>query len=47
MKGSWLNARIYDSIKAALGAEAKSPTIKEVAAILPDVVDSTLAKEFS
>jgi hypothetical protein len=46
IKGSWLKARIYAAIKADLGQDAKSPTINDVLAILPDVVDEALEKEF-
>lgn len=41
-KGSWLNARIYDLIKEIHGPEAKSPTIKQVVAKLPEHLRRTL-----
>lgn len=37
-KGSWLKARIYDAIKEAHGADAKSPTVDQVLSVMPDVL---------
>lgn len=46
IRGSWLKARTYEAIKALCGPDAKDPRIEEVLAILPDVVDAMLEKEF-
>lgn len=46
IRGSWLKARTYEAIKALLGREAQDPRVDEVLAILPDVVDVMLQKEF-
>ena len=46
LKGSWIRNRVHHIIEDVLGANSKSPTVDEVLAILPDVVDSTLEKEF-
>jgi hypothetical protein len=41
-KGSWLNARIYDAIKTTHGPEAASPTVKQIAAKLPETIRKAL-----
>ncbi len=43
-KGSWLKAQIYDAIKEAHGADAKSPTVEQVMRILPDVIATKARK---
>ncbi len=44
VKGSWLNARIYDAIKELNGREAKSPTVLQTVKRLPEVIRKALEK---
>ena len=44
VKGSWLNARIYDAIKELNGRDAKSPTILQTVKRLPEVIRKALEK---
>lgn len=44
-KGSWLKACIYDGIKEAFGADAKSPTVEQVMRILPEVIAAKARKK--
>lgn len=42
-KGSWLNARIYELIKEIKGPEATTPTVKQIAAKLPEHIRKHLS----
>lgn len=44
-KGSWLKAVIYDTIKEALGADAKSPTVDQVMRLLPKTASAAVRQE--
>ena len=41
-KGSWLKARIYEAIKELNGQDAKSPTVDQVLAKLPEAARKAL-----
>lgn len=41
-KGSWLKARIYECIKELNGSDAKSPTVDQVLAKLPEAARKSL-----
>lgn len=43
IKGSWIKAIIYDAIKEINGADAKSPTVDQVLAMMPKAAKKKLS----
>lgn len=41
-KGSWLNARIYETIKQIHGPDAASPTVQQISQKLPEAIRKSL-----